>query len=98
MTFDQQEPSANSPCTKTTFSVFGDVWALATRLSNATAADADFENLMAVAFAVFSGIAGSKRIVFERGPSLLALQELHRELSLMCQSYLLASRRGRQGD
>jgi hypothetical protein len=38
MTFDQQEPSANSPCTKTTFFVFGDVWALATRLSNATAA------------------------------------------------------------
>src|SRR5262245_42536406 len=24
MTFDQQEPSANSPCTKTTFLVFGD--------------------------------------------------------------------------
>src|SRR4029077_17895824 len=33
MTFDQQEPSANSPCTKTTFLVFGDVWALTTRLS-----------------------------------------------------------------
>ena len=29
MTFDQQEPSANSPCTKTTFLVFGEVWALA---------------------------------------------------------------------
>ena len=29
MTFDQQEPSANSPCTKTTFFVFGDIWALA---------------------------------------------------------------------
>jgi hypothetical protein len=27
MTLDQQEPSANSPCTKTTFSVFVDVWA-----------------------------------------------------------------------
>jgi hypothetical protein len=31
MTFDQQEPSANSPCTKTTFLVFGGVCALATR-------------------------------------------------------------------
>src|SRR5438477_12838594 len=38
MTFDQQEPSANSPCTKTTFFVFGDVWALATRLSKGRAA------------------------------------------------------------
>jgi hypothetical protein len=38
MTFDQQEPSANSPCTKTTFLVFGDVWALATRLSKGRAA------------------------------------------------------------
>jgi hypothetical protein len=33
MTFDQHEPSANSPCTKTTFLVFGDVWALAIRLN-----------------------------------------------------------------
>jgi hypothetical protein len=38
MTFDQLEPSANSPCTKTAFFVFGDVWALATRLSKGTAA------------------------------------------------------------
>jgi hypothetical protein len=38
MTFDQQEQSANSPCTKTTFLVFGDVWALATRLSKGRAA------------------------------------------------------------
>src|SRR5258707_7530772 len=38
MTFDQQEPSATSPCTKTTFFVFGDVWALATRLSKGRAA------------------------------------------------------------
>jgi len=38
MTFDQQEPSANSPWTKTTFFVFGDVWAMATRLSKGTAA------------------------------------------------------------
>jgi hypothetical protein len=38
MTFDQQEPSANSPCTKTTFFVFGDVWARATRLSKGRAA------------------------------------------------------------
>jgi len=35
---DQQEPSANSPCTKTTFFVFGDVWVLATRLSKGRAA------------------------------------------------------------
>jgi hypothetical protein len=28
MTLDQQEPSANSPCTKTTFLVFNDVGAL----------------------------------------------------------------------
>jgi hypothetical protein len=40
MTFDQQEPSANSPCTKTTFFVFSDVWALATRLSTGKAATA----------------------------------------------------------
>ena len=38
MTFDQEEPSANSPCTKTTFFVFGDVWAAATRLNNGRAA------------------------------------------------------------
>src|SRR4029077_9708216 len=38
MTFDQEEPSANSPWTKTTFFVFVDVWALATRLSKGTAA------------------------------------------------------------
>jgi hypothetical protein len=38
MTFAQQEPSANSPCTKTTFLVFGNVWAVATRLSKARAA------------------------------------------------------------
>ncbi len=64
----------------------------------ATAADADFENLPAVAFTVFSGIAGSTRIVFERGASLFALQELRRELSLMCRSYLHASRRVRRRD
>jgi hypothetical protein len=40
MTLDQQEPSAKSPCTKTTFLVFGAVWALATRLSNGKAAPA----------------------------------------------------------
>jgi hypothetical protein len=40
MTFDQHEPSANSPCTKTTFLVFGEVWALATRLSEGKAAQA----------------------------------------------------------
>jgi hypothetical protein len=38
MTFDQQEPSANSPCTKTTFLVFGGVWAPATRWSRGRAA------------------------------------------------------------
>lgn len=73
-----------------------DVAATTTML--ATAADADFENLLAVASTMFSGIAGSTRIVFERGVSLFALQELRRELSLMCRSYLLASRRARQGD
>ena len=40
MTFDQQEPSANSPCTKTTFFVFSDGWALATQLSTGKAATA----------------------------------------------------------
>jgi hypothetical protein len=40
MTFDQQEPSANSPCTNTTFLVFGGVWALATRLSKGRTAPA----------------------------------------------------------
>src|SRR5882757_2453051 len=40
MILDQQEPSANSPCTKTTFFVFSDVWALATRLSAGKAATA----------------------------------------------------------
>src|SRR5205085_10855729 len=38
MTFDQQEPSAKSPCTNTTFFVFGDGWALAARLSKGKAA------------------------------------------------------------
>ena len=40
MTLDQQEPSANSPCTKTTFFVFSNVWALAIRLSMGKAATA----------------------------------------------------------
>jgi hypothetical protein len=40
MTLDQQEPSANSPCTNTTFFVFSDVWALAIRLSTGKAATA----------------------------------------------------------
>src|SRR6185436_4172389 len=40
MTFDQQEPYANSPCTKTAFFVFGDVWAVATRLNKGRAAAA----------------------------------------------------------
>jgi hypothetical protein len=35
-----QDPSANSPCTKTTFFVFTDVWALTTRLSRGKAATA----------------------------------------------------------
>jgi AcrR family transcriptional regulator len=58
----------------------------------ATAPDADFENLSSVAFTVFSGIAGCTRIVFERGATPVRLRELRRELSLMCRSYLLASR------
>jgi hypothetical protein len=37
MTFDQHEPSAKSPCTKTTFFVIGDVWALAIWLSKGRA-------------------------------------------------------------
>ncbi|SHE46936.1 transcriptional regulator, TetR family [Acidocella aminolytica 101 = DSM 11237] len=55
----------------------------------ATASDARFENVQAVAFTLFSAIAGSTRIVFERGVSLPALKELRRELTLMCRSYLL---------
>jgi AcrR family transcriptional regulator len=62
----------------------------------ATASDADFENLSTVGFTVFSGIAGCTRIAFERGATPHRLQELRRELSLMCRSYLLASRRPRQ--
>jgi AcrR family transcriptional regulator len=62
----------------------------------ATAPDADFENLSTVAFTVFSGIAGCTRIAFERGATPVRLQELRRELSLMCRSYLLASRQPRQ--
>jgi AcrR family transcriptional regulator len=61
----------------------------------ATASDADFENLSTVAFTVFSGIAGCTRIAFGRGASPSRLQELRRELSLMCRSYLLASRQAR---
>jgi hypothetical protein len=38
MILDQQEPSANRPCTKTAFLVFGEVWAMATRLSKGSAA------------------------------------------------------------
>jgi AcrR family transcriptional regulator len=64
----------------------------------ATAPDADFANLSTVAFTVFSGIAGCTRIAFERGVTPSRLQELRRELSLMCQSYLLASRQFRQAN
>jgi AcrR family transcriptional regulator len=64
----------------------------------ATAPDADFENLSTVAFTVFSGIAGCTRIAFERGATPVRLLELRRELSLMCRSYLLASRQRRQAN
>ena len=64
----------------------------------ATAPDAGFENLSTVAFTVFSGIAGCTRIAFERGVTPSRLQELRRELSLMCRSYLLASRQPRQAN
>jgi AcrR family transcriptional regulator len=64
----------------------------------ATASDADFANLSIVAFTVFSGIAGCTRIAFERGVTPSRLQELRRELSLMCRSYLLASRQPRQAN
>jgi AcrR family transcriptional regulator len=63
-----------------------------------TASDADFANLSTVAFTVFSGIAGCTRIAFERGVTPSRLQELRRELSLMCRSYLLASRQPRQAN
>jgi AcrR family transcriptional regulator len=59
----------------------------------ASASDAEFKDLPSVAFAVFSAIAGSTRVVFERGASPSALRELRRELGLMCRSYLHASRR-----
>ncbi|WP_225770645.1 TetR/AcrR family transcriptional regulator [Inquilinus sp. Marseille-Q2685] len=59
----------------------------------ASAPDADFASLPTVAFAVFSSIAGSTRVVFERGATPAALQELRRELTLMCRSYLQASLR-----
>src|SRR5262249_38944183 len=38
MTFDQQAPSANRPCTETTLLVFGDVWATPTRCCKGRAA------------------------------------------------------------
>ncbi|GAB0113694.1 TetR/AcrR family transcriptional regulator [Acidisoma sp. C75] len=62
-----------------------------------TAPDADYEDLQAVAFALFSAIAGSTRIVFERGVSVTALAALRRELSLMCRAYLNAARVARPG-
>jgi hypothetical protein len=40
MIFDQEEPSANSPWTNTTFFVFGDGWELATWSSKGRAAPA----------------------------------------------------------
>ena len=57
-----------------------------------TAPDAAYDDLQAVAFALFSAIAGSTRIVFERGVTLPALTTLRRELSLMCRAYLNAAR------
>jgi hypothetical protein len=43
-TFDQQVPSANSPCTKTTFFVFGGVWATGIRsVTLAVAREVDSE-------------------------------------------------------
>lgn len=58
-----------------------------------TAADAEFEDLPAVARTMFSGISGSTRIVFERGATVPDLEKLRRELSLMCRSYLQAAAR-----
>ena len=54
----------------------------ATTTMLATAADADFENLLAVASTMFSGIAGSTRIVFERGAS----SSLFRSCAASCHS------------
>ena len=64
----------------------------------ATASDGEFNKLATVAFTLFACIAGSTRIVFERGATLLALQELRHELSLICCSYLKAARIVRHGD
>jgi AcrR family transcriptional regulator len=62
----------------------------------ASAADANFEDLEAVAATVFSSVAGSTRIAFGRGASASALLDLRRELTLMCRSYLEVRHRPRR--
>jgi hypothetical protein len=54
MTFDQEEPSANSPWTKTTFFVFRDVWAPATWLSSGRAAPAAKAPINVLRFMIIS--------------------------------------------
>jgi hypothetical protein len=77
MTFDQQEPSANSPCTNTTFLVFGGVWALATRLSKGRTAPAatapiNVRRFIMVSYRTTGDVAPSwkKLFHFKSGPQL----------------------------
>ncbi len=59
-----------------------------------TAMDASFADLPATAAMAFSAIAGSTRILFERGnASASEISNLRRNLTLMCRSYLEAARR-----
>ena len=73
-----------------------------TRIANAvaallhSAADAAFEPPAVVAFTLMSALAGSVRIVFERGATPDMVQTLRTELATMGGAYLQASRRRNQ--
>lgn len=67
------------------------------RLHNAAAAllastsDAAFDDLPAVTSTLLAVLAGSTRIVFERGGTPAQLRTLRAELAVMCRAYLRAS-------
>ena len=60
------------------------------------AGDGEFDSPAEAALATFSAIAGSTRVLFERGDvSASAVSDLRRHLTLMCGSCLDAARRPR---
>ncbi len=54
-------------------------------------ADAEFDDVPAVAFTLMAALAGAVRVVFERGATPATVVSLRRELVTMCRAYLQAA-------